>query len=64
MAFELDVFRRELRELLERHDVAVGVNLEGDTHGLDQTFVVVEKNGNGKEHELGHGSYVDQYDLK
>jgi hypothetical protein len=64
MAFELDVFRRELRELLERHNVAVGVRLEGDTHGLDQTFVVAENNGNGKEHDLGPGSYVDQYDLK
>lgn len=64
MAFELDVFRRELRELLASHNVSIGVNLEGDTHGLDQTFVVTERNGNGKEHELGPGSYVDQYDLK
>lgn len=64
MTFKVDVFRREFRELLERHNVSVGVNLEGDTHGLDQTFVVIESNGNGKEHELGPGRYVDQYDLK
>lgn len=64
MAFDPAAFRKELRDLLIRHDVSIGVNLEGDTHGLDETFVVIERNGNGKEHELYHSRYVDQSDLK
>jgi hypothetical protein len=61
--FELNVFRQELRELLIRHQVSLGVDLEGDTHGLLQTFVVIEDRRGNKEHELSPGRYLDASDL-
>jgi len=56
-------FKRELRELLNKHQVSIGVDVEGDTHGISTNFVVLDNDG--KTHILNHySSYLDPHDLK
>jgi len=39
---EMSDFKVELRDLLQKYDVALGVELDGDTHGLLQEFAVLD----------------------
>lgn len=41
----MEQFKKELKTLLERYKVGLGVEIEGDTHGIDsQSFVIVDTN--------------------
>ena len=44
METDFDGFRQELRALLAKYNVSIGVEIEGDTHCLSTNFVV-ESNG-------------------
>lgn len=37
----LDAFQAELNVLLERHGAMLGVTVEGDTHGIDDSYIDV-----------------------
>ena len=39
---ELTDFKKELKQLLNKYSVAIGVNINGDTHGLDYEFVITD----------------------
>jgi hypothetical protein len=40
----IEEFKKELRNLLSKYDVSIGVELEGDTHNLSCDFCVFDKN--------------------
>lgn len=63
--FDLAQFKKDLRNVLVKHNVDIGVNLEGDTHCLGTTFVVHTAGGFGKDYVLApHAHYLDASDLK
>ena len=39
---ELTDFKKELKQLLSNYNVCIGVNIKGDTHGLNYEFVVAD----------------------
>lgn len=56
-------FKHELHALLKRHGATLGVNIEGDTHGLTYDFVVMDFSE--KETVIAEGvQFVDHSDLK
>lgn len=55
-------FKKELRELLEKYDALVGVNLEGDTHGL-YCALFIEIRGEGKI-VFDNPPFIEKGDLK
>lgn len=56
-------FKHELHALLKRHGATLGVNIEGDTHGLTYDFVVMDHSEN--EIVIAEGMpFVDLSDLK
>lgn len=60
---ELAAFRRDFQELLARHGVEVGVEINGDTQNLDCNFVVC-KEGADRYHVLVKNyEMVGQHDL-
>jgi len=34
---------KELKELLKKHDVCLGVDIDGDTHGISAKFIVEDR---------------------
>lgn len=61
---KLKDFKRELAVLLAKYDATLGVNVEGDTHGLSYEFVVdFGREDRHKEYRLNRDNYVDAYDL-
>jgi len=49
----IDNFKKELKSLLIKYDVYLGVDIEGDTHGTSSNFIVA-KNNSEKYHILSH----------
>jgi len=39
---ELKSFKKELKTLLEKYKVMIGVDIEGDTHGVTMNTVIYE----------------------
>jgi hypothetical protein len=61
--YQLHDFVKELKDLLTKHKVDIGVDLDGDTHGLCTSFVVDDEHGNS--HILNDfARYVDAKDLE
>ncbi|MBL4901010.1 MAG: hypothetical protein JKX76_15490 [Colwellia sp.] len=59
---DLAAFTDDLKKLLDKYNVRLGVDIEGDTHGVTENFVVIDSQHN--EHILNHYSaYVDASDL-
>jgi hypothetical protein len=58
-------FKKELKELLTKHDVNLGVDIDGDTHGIDETnFTVTTNKAPWTEYILcEHEAYIDASDL-
>jgi len=40
---KINSFLEELYDLMEKYNVDLGVNLEGDTHGVRGEFIVTDK---------------------
>jgi len=61
----IDQFKLELKALLKKHNVALGVEMEGDTYGIYQTDFVAIDNNTHKVHVVnGDSLYVDAKDIK
>lgn len=60
---QLNEFVCELSSLLAKHKVDIGVDLDGDTHGLSTSFVVEDEHG-GSHILNDFSSYVDASDLE
>ena len=61
---KLKDFKSELAALLAKYDATLGVNVDGDTHGLSYEFVVdFGREDRHKEYKLNDGGYIDAYDL-
>lgn len=43
-AVDLASFKKDLRDLLTKHKVILAVDIEGDTHGVTENFVVIDSN--------------------
>jgi len=55
-------FKQDLKELLIKHNVSIGVDIKGDTHGISENFIVIDSNN--KETIINHYSaYIDASDL-
>ena len=39
---DLTEFKKELKHLLSKYNVAIGVNIEGDTHNLNCAFIIAD----------------------
>lgn len=63
MNINVQEFKKELKELLEKYNVSLSGEYEGDTHGISsETFVVTDSDAN--EHTLNHcSSYINASDL-
>lgn len=57
-------FCKELKTLLEKYNVKLGVDIDGDTYGINiNGFVVVD--GKGKQEFLAdYTAYLSAYDLR
>ena len=55
-------FTRKLHELMVEYNVSIGAEVEGDTHGIDESFVIETY----KEQLVvnSHCGYIDHSDLK
>lgn len=40
--FDLDEFRKDLKSLLKRYNVELSVDIQGDTHCLNESFIVTD----------------------
>lgn len=59
---KIDSFLNELQALFLKYNVSLGVDIDGDTHGIYENFIVIDGN---KEHIINEGSsYLDAYDIK
>lgn len=58
---KLDLFKIELKALLEKYNASIFCDIEGDTHGLINTMKVEIDN---KDYELAYGTYLDEHELK
>jgi len=56
-------FCEELRALYAKYDMYLGVNLEGDTHGLSTKFMLIDKDHNDVEVLNHYNSYLDIEDI-
>ena len=55
-------FCKELKILLKKYNATLGVDINGDTHGIDTNFIV--QDSNGKDYILNHyTAYIDHSDL-
>lgn len=62
MNINIDDFNRDLKALLNKYKVRIGVDIDGDTHGITENFVVIDSAGN--ESIINHYSaFVDASDL-
>lgn len=60
---DIIAFATELKELLEKYNVSLGVELWGDTHGItSEDFCVLSDND--KIVLSDYSTYLDSYDLK
>jgi hypothetical protein len=61
-------FKADLRELMQKHGVVgLGAEIDGDTHGITEKFVVDYKDSHNRTQQKVIYSccgYVDQSDLK
>lgn len=65
MAFNIKEFKEDLRAVLEKHNVTLGVNIDGDTHGIQIEGFVAYDNKTHEEHVLEEYSpWLDASDLK
>ena len=56
-------FIKELQNLLKKHNVRIGVDIDGDTHGI-KTNVIVGSLNDRTQFNLNEGSsYIDSSDL-
>lgn len=46
MNIDVNAFCMDLREVLDRYKVVLGVDIEGDTHGIRTDFVVIDSANN------------------
>lgn len=61
---DVEAFKKELAELLWKYNAYLGVDINGDTHGLRTNFVVGTNNQSAKETVLSEGdSYLYPTDL-
>jgi len=61
---KIDIFKEELRALLEKHHASIGCNVEGDTHGLSYEMVVdFGGEDKWKEYKLTDRAGIDWTDL-
>jgi hypothetical protein len=59
----VNAFRKDLRELLIKYNLTLAVDIDGDTHGITENFIIMDDKGN--QHILNHFSaYLDASDLK
>ena len=57
---DLDIFKAELKTLLEKHNAYIYCDIDGDTHCLITTMMVeIDK----KDYRLHNGSDIDAHDL-
>ena len=61
IADPLGEFKGQLKELLEKYNATIGCEIEGDTHGLNNTMVVSIGN---TDYPLTGGEWLDWNDLK
>jgi len=61
---DIDNFKKELRQLLIKYGVTIGVDIDGDTHGINTNFIVANSNRNETYILNYYSSYLDSYDLK
>ncbi len=65
MAFNLDEFKKDLLHVLEKHDVTLGVDINGDTHGIQIEGFIVTDNATESDYILEYWSaYLNANDLK
>lgn len=61
---ELKAFKAELKALLSKYNVSLLVDIEGDTHGIENHFVVSDNAQGGKEFIINHyNNYLSAGDL-
>jgi|GEM_PF-6178259 len=58
----LEDFKRELKKLLEKYKATLWVDIEGDTHGISENFMVTV----GKKEEIlnHYNSSIDASDIE
>jgi len=62
---KIDLFKAELRALLEKHNAGIACNVYGDTHGLDYEMVVCfGQSDKWKEYVLNDGNGIDYSDIQ
>ena len=62
MDLNIDQFKKELGELLAKHNVSIGVDIKGDDCNLGESFIAIS-NG-GKEYILSnHNLFIYSDDL-
>jgi len=58
----VDDFKKDLADLLKKHDVTIGVDIQGDDCNLGESFVVIDSKD--KEYTLKpYDRYIDASDL-
>jgi len=60
---KLDLFKSELKELLEKYDASFCVNIDGDQEGISDLEFVVQDDSNRSEHILSNHAYLEIKDL-
>jgi len=56
-------FKNDLRELLKKYNVGIGVDIDGDTHGISENFVICASNGDTLEVINEYESYLFSCDF-
>jgi hypothetical protein len=60
---KIDDFKKELAELIIKYNATIGVEIHGDSHGVDtELYVEFGKIDGWKEYSLGHGG-IDKIDV-
>ena len=63
MSIDIKELKKDLCELMRKHDCFLGVDIDGDTHGMFTDFVAIDSKG--KSHILNpHYEYIDVHDLE
>jgi len=60
---KLDLFKSELKELLEKYDASLCVNLDGNVDFIYAEEFVVQDDSNRSEHILSKHAYLEIKDL-
>jgi len=65
MALNLIEFKKDLLAVLEKHKVTLGVDINGDTHGIQIEGFIAMENNTDIEHILcDYSAYLSAIDLK